>query len=72
MRAPAREPWHPSRMAAGNLFDLDLTPIRSTAEDPIGDPRIERADRLQLRLESRNLDQLVPDEHRVRALWDAV
>lgn len=72
MCAPARGPWHPSRMAAGDLFDLDLTPIPSETEAPIGDPRIERADRMQLRLESRNLDQLVPDEHRVRVLWDAV
>ena len=62
----------PLTFCRSNLFDLDLTPIPSKAEAPTGDPRIERADRMQLRLESRNLDQLVPDEHRVRALWDAV
>ncbi len=62
-------------MAAGNLYGVDLTPTSSSGSVDArtdGDPRIERADRLQLRLESRNLDDLVAHDHRVRALWDAV
>lgn len=62
-------------MAAGNLFgsDLDLTRCSQDSFDarPPGKPRLVHADRMQLRLESRNLDALVADDHRVRALWDA-
>jgi hypothetical protein len=63
------------RMAAGKLFgsDLDLTPVpEAHTETPVGKPRLVHADRHQLRLESRNLDELVPPDHRVRALWQAV
>ena len=35
------------------------------------EPRLERADRTQLRLESQNLDELVSEDRRMRALWDA-
>jgi hypothetical protein len=61
-------------MAAGNLFGIDLTPITSSnsSDVPVGEPRLERANRVQLRMEARNLEDLVPDDHRVRALWSAV
>ncbi len=36
-----------------------------------GKPRLVRADRHQLRLESRSLDQLIAADHRARTLWHA-
>ncbi len=62
-------------MAAGNLFGVDLGPVSGSkdssakAESALGKPRLVRADRHQLRLESRSLDQLIPPDHRARTLW---
>jgi len=60
-------------MAAGNLFGVDLGPVSDSssakAEPGRGKPRLVRADRHQLRLESRSLDELIPHDHRARALW---
>ena len=62
-------------MAAGNLFGADFGPVSGSkdssakAESGRGKPRLVRADRHQLRLESRSLDELIPHDHRARALW---
>ena len=62
-------------MAAGSLFGVDLGPVSGSkdstteAEPARGKPRAVRADRHQLRLESRSLDQRIPHDHRARALW---
>jgi hypothetical protein len=55
----------------GNLFGIDLTPVpssNSSSDVPVGEPRLERANRVQLRMKARYLEDLVPDDHRVRAL----
>jgi hypothetical protein len=62
-------------MAAGKPFgsDLDLTPVpQALTETLVGKPRLVHADRHQSRLESRNLDEPVPPDHPVRALWQTV
>jgi transposase len=64
-------------MAAGNLFGADAGPFsgasgsssRASKLPNAGKPRLVRANRHQLRLESRSLDQLIPPDHRARALW---
>lgn len=64
-------------MAAGNLFGVDLGPVSDSSNSPLkkgeaargGKPRLVRADRHQLRLESRSLDELIPHDHRARTLW---
>ena len=62
-------------MAAGNLFGADLGPVSSSSSSEKGNasrggkPRLVRADRHQMRLESRSLDQLIPQDHRARTLW---
>jgi transposase len=63
-------------MAAGNLFGGDLGPISGSSDcssakalPARGKPRLVRADRHQLRLESRSLDQLISHDHRARSLW---
>jgi hypothetical protein len=63
-------------MAAGNLFGVDLGPVSGSSntssaktESARGKPRLVRADRHQMRLESRSLDQLIPHDHRDRTLW---
>lgn len=63
-------------MAAGNLFGVDLGPVSGSSNSSSkqetargGKPRLVRADRHQLRLWSRSLDQLIPQDHRARALW---
>jgi hypothetical protein len=62
-------------MAAGNLFGVDLGPVSSSSgcssakpQSVRGKPRLVRADRHQLRLESRSLDELIPHDHRARTL----
>ena len=63
-------------MAAGKLLDMDLGPVSrdSVSTTPGkrrrgGKPRLIRADRRQMRLEARCLDQLIPEDHRARTLW---
>jgi hypothetical protein len=65
-------------MATENLFCESLDPVSdssNTAKEPRaargGKPRLVRADRHQLRLESRSLDQLIAADHRARTLWHA-
>ena len=66
-------------MAAGNLFGVDLGPISGSKDSSSsagkarhrGNPRLIRADRHQLRLEARSLDELITDDHRARVLWEA-
>jgi hypothetical protein len=61
-------------MAAGNLFGADLGPFRDSSRrgrTVRGKPRLVRADRQQLRLETRSLDELIADDHRARTLWQA-
>jgi transposase len=64
-------------MAAGNLFGVDLGPVSGSSNSSSekgatargGKPRLVRANRHQVRLESRSLDQLIPLDHRARTLW---
>jgi len=64
-------------MAAGNLFGADDSfsklskPSSAKARKTThgGKPRLIRADRRQLRLESRSLDELIAHDHRARTLW---
>lgn len=61
-------------MATGNLFGLDLGPESESSKTSkktkaVGKPRLVRANRHQLRLESRSLDELIPADHRARTLW---
>jgi len=64
-----------SAHGGGNLFGVDLGPASGSkdssakAESALRKPRVVRADRHQLRLESRSLDQLIPHDHRARTLW---
>lgn len=66
-------------MADGYLFDAGSSPIsgdsnskkRPASAEPKGKPRVVRADRHQMRLESRCLDDAIPDNHRARTLWEA-
>ena len=59
-------------MAAGSLFGADFGPVSSSSSEesqPKGKPRLIRANRQQMRLESRSLDELIPADHRARTLW---
>lgn len=62
-------------MASGNLLGMDLGPVsrpsKKQLDAPRGRPRLVVADRSQLRLESRSLDELISDDHRARTLWVA-
>ena len=62
-------------MADGHLFDADLGPLsdspKSTQRRRGGKPRLVRANRRQLRMEARSLEELLPDDHRARVLWQA-
>jgi transposase len=66
-------------MADGYLFDADGGPLsdgstskrRSVEPELKGKPRVVRADRRQMRLESRCLDDAIPENHRARTLWEA-
>ncbi len=64
-------------MADGNLFGVDLGPVSSSKDSdgkrpsPGGKPRLVGANRHQLRLESRSIDDLIPQDHRARTLWMA-
>ena len=58
-------------MADGQLFDADLGPLsdspKSTQRRRGGKPRLVRANRRQLRMEARSLEELLPDDHRGEA-----
>lgn len=57
------------------LFPLppaEATAATSDAERCRGEPRLERADRQQLRIEPVSVDELVPADHVVRAVWKYV
>lgn len=64
-------------MADGNLFGADLGPVSGSSDSSStktkakggGKPRLVRADRHQLRMEARSLDELIAHEHRARTLW---
>lgn len=64
-------------MASGSLFGVDFGPISGSSDSSSekskpkrdGKPRLIRANRHQLRLESRSLDELISDDHRARTLW---
>lgn len=61
-------------MATGNLFGVDDGPVSNASSKTRertnrGKPRLVRADRNQMRLEARRLDELIGDDHRARALW---
>jgi len=61
-------------MATGNLFGSDFGPVSDTCKTTKkakggGKPRLVHANRRQLRLESRCLDELIAAEHRARTLW---
>lgn len=65
-------------MADGNLFGVDLTPVCDSSSTqntrpkaPAGKPRLVRADRKQMRLESRCVDDLIPQDHLARTFWAA-
>jgi transposase len=67
-----------SAMADGNLFGVDLTPVCEPKNNEggesaplVGKPRLVRADRKQMRLESRCIDDLIPQDHRARTFWAA-
>jgi transposase len=57
------------------LFPLppaEAAAATSEAETQRGEPRLERADRHQLRLQPQTMDELVPADHVVRAVWKYV
>ena len=62
-------------MATGSLFGADLDPIPTPSNEEskkaVGTPRLVRANRSQLRLESRSLNDLICENHRARTLWAA-
>jgi hypothetical protein len=65
-------------MATENLFGEGLGPVSDSSKAAEkaeaargGRPRLVRADRHPLRLESRSVDQLIAADHRARTLWHA-
>ena len=65
-------------MATESLFGEDLGPVSDFSKAAQnagtargGRARLVRADRHQLRLESRSLDELIAHDHRARTLWAA-
>ena len=60
-------------MAAGTCSVLGpvSTPSSQQSKAARGRPRLVRANRSQLRLESRSLDELIGADHRARTLWAA-
>ena len=62
-------------MVTGSLFGAVPDPISAPTNEQMpqarGTPRLVRADRSQLRLESRSLDELIGEDHRARTLWAA-
>ena len=62
-------------MVTRSLFGADPDPISTRSNElstqARGTPRLVRANRSQLRLESRSLDELISEDHRARTLWTA-
>lgn len=60
-------------MSDANLFGVSEERQRSqTARPQAGAVRVQRAERNQMELRPSCLDELLPDEHRARVLWDAL
>jgi transposase len=59
--------------SAGTLFDLPAAeaPVPEATAAPAR-PRLQRPDRAQVRLRPVDLESLLPDDHRVRLVWDYV
>lgn len=59
--------------ARETLFDLPTEPnTRSVGGVPAGRPRLQRADRDQVRMRAASLDELLPADHRARLVWEFV
>ena len=60
-------------MSDASLFGVSEDRQRSKKDRAqAGAARVQRAERNQMELRPSCLDELLPDEHRVRALWDAL
>jgi transposase len=57
---------------APTLFELTEAPNGRSVDVPAAPPRMQRADRAQVRLRPVDLDGLLPADHRARLVWDFV
>jgi transposase len=60
-------------MSDGRLFDGCVEAVETgVARKPSGRVRVQHAERHQVELRAGSLDELLPDEHRARVIWDAL
>ena len=59
-------------MSKRDLFGESASVKKDTLRNPEGRVRVQRAERAQLEFRPSCLEDLLPEEHRARVLWDAV
>src|SRR5271168_1355996 len=61
-----------SRIPPDDPRDPTMAPSSQPPPDPDAPPRLRRPDRQQLVVRPRTIDELVPEDHPVRAVWALV
>jgi transposase len=60
-------------MSDARLFgEHESAPSKRETKRPVGRVRVQRAERRQVELRASSLDEVLPDEHRARVVWDAL
>jgi transposase len=60
-------------MSDAGLFGADEGRVsKSDSKRPVGQARVQRPERHQVELRASSLDEVLPDEHRARVIWDAL
>src|SRR5512145_2969057 len=60
-------------MSNAGLFGVEESPVsRPQPKQPAGRVRVQLAERTQVELRASSLDEVLPDEHRARVIWDAL
>ena len=70
-----RRPTRHDEFQQETLFDLPPRPTPAVANNPcdgFGTPRVKRANRTQVLIINASLDELLPDDHPSRIVWDYV
>jgi transposase len=72
---PDKEPYSDGPAVEGRLFDMPEIPeVEATVAGPTrqADTRVRCADRHQIRMQTFALDELLPDDHPARLVWEYV
>src|SRR5262245_43202937 len=60
-------------MSEASLFGVEpRKESKSESKPRLGRVRVQRAERKQMELRASSLDDVLPDEHRARVIWDAL